>query len=145
MMGFNHALVGGLIGTVLPLPVAIPVALASHFILDSLPHYGIPNNFRDIPRFWKVLFTVDALATLALIWVPLSRQHYGVLACGFAAVVPDFVWVAQVVKTKSFTLSRHENWFTRWHAKIQHFERPWGVYIELPFAVVLFPLVLKLV
>lgn len=33
-----------------------PLALVSHFVLDALPHYGIPHNMRDTSRFWKVFF-----------------------------------------------------------------------------------------
>jgi len=56
MIGFNHGLVGGFIGAHMAWPLGVPLALASHFVLDALPHYGIPHNTRDTSRFWKVFF-----------------------------------------------------------------------------------------
>jgi len=47
MIGFNHAAVGGFIGKFLPLPIALPLALASHFVLYALPHYGVPHSRRN--------------------------------------------------------------------------------------------------
>ncbi|QQS18487.1 hypothetical protein IPL68_08015 [Candidatus Saccharibacteria bacterium] len=66
MIGFNHALVGGLIGKFVPWPIGVPLALASHFALDMLPHYGIDHAKRDSSRFWKIFFTIDFFATLGL-------------------------------------------------------------------------------
>lgn len=129
---------GGLIARYLPLPIALPVALASHFVLDMLPHYGLPNSKRDKSRFWKIFFIVDALATLALALYAIYDRHYAMFLGGLFAVIPDFIWVGRVIKTKSFDLSNNHNRFTRWHANIQKFERPWGIWIEIPIATTLF-------
>lgn len=138
MIGFNHGLVGGLIGKYVPWPVGIPLALASHFALDMLPHYGIDHNKRDGSRFWKVFFTVDFFATLGLAIWAITNHHYAVYACGQIAVLPDFVWVASVVKHRSFSLQKSNNRFERWHKKIQRYEFPGGLWIELPLALILF-------
>jgi hypothetical protein len=142
MIGFNHALTGGLIARFLPLPVALPLALASHFALDSLPHYGIPHNRRNKSAFWKVFFVCDALATFCLAVYAIADRHYAMFLGGLVATMPDFIWVGRVVKTRSFDLSDNTNWFTKWHAKIQLFERPWGVFIEIPLAITLFYVVM---
>lgn len=138
MTGFNHAASGGLIGALLPLPLAIPAALISHFVLDSLPHYGIPNHHRDHTTFWKVFTTLDVLAALGLGILALSWHRYAMFACGFIACSPDYIWLARIAKTRSFNLSNNQNWFTKWHVKIQRYERPWGIWIELPVSVILF-------
>ncbi len=137
MIGFNHALVGALIGKVLPLPLALPVAIASHFVLDALPHYGLPHKQRDRSKVWKIVFTIDFFATAALIIPAVATHHYAMLACGVAAVLPDFVWVGKFIKNKSFDMSNTGNWYTKWHAGIQHYERPWGVWVELSLVCVL--------
>lgn len=142
MIGFNHALTGGFIAKFLPLPIALPVALASHFILDSVPHYGIPNKMRDKSKFWRIFFTIDALATFGLAIYSISDRHYAMFAGGLFATMPDFIWVGRVIKTKSFNLSQNTNKFTKWHAKIQGYERPWGIWIELPLAAILFYVVM---
>ena len=138
MTGFNHAASGGLIGALLPLPLAIPIALASHFALDMLPHYGISHHHRDDSNFWRIFGTVDAIAALALGMLALSWHRYAMFACGFVACSPDYIWVARVIRTRSFNLSDNNNWFTRWHANIQRYERPWGVWVELLIEIVLF-------
>jgi hypothetical protein len=142
MIGFNHALTGALIAHFLPLPLALPAALASHFVLDAMPHYGLPHHHRDSSRFWKIFFTIDALATLSLAIFAIATHHYVILLGGFVAVVPDFIWVGRVLRTHSFDLSNNTNWFTRWHAGIQRLERPWGKWVEFPVAFALFYIVL---
>ncbi len=142
MIGFNHAATGGLLAKYLPLPIAIPVAFASHFILDALPHYGIPNHSRDKSWFWRAFYIVDFVAAWTLGFVSwLVWHHPEYFLVGFIACSPDFLWVARVITSHSFDLSKNQNKFTKWHARIQKLERPWGIYLEIPLAVVLFLLV----
>jgi hypothetical protein len=138
VIGFNHGLTGGLVAYYLPLPVALPIALASHFLLDMLPHYGIDNKKRDTSYFWKVFFTLDALATLGLAVYAIYTKHYAMFLGGLFATMPDYIWVGRVIKTRSFNLSNNTNRFTKWHASIQKFERPWGIWLEIPLALLLF-------
>jgi len=138
MIGFNHGLVGGLIGKFIPWPLGIPLALASHFALDTLPHYGIPPKKRDKSLFWKLFFTLDFFATLSLAVWAIAHHHYAMYVCGQIAVLPDFVWVAHVVRKHTFDFSGAKNRFERWHIKIQHHEFAGGIWIELPLAAVLF-------
>lgn len=137
MTGFNHAAVGGFIGKFLPLPIAIPVAIASHFVLDALPHYGIPHNRRN-GHFWRIFYIIDFVVAWVLLGgIPLYHRHYAIFLSALAAASPDFIWVARVFRTKSFDLSQHKSKFAKWHASIQRFERPWGIYLEVPLATVL--------
>jgi hypothetical protein len=142
MTGLNHALAGGLIGKFVPLPLVMPLALASHFILDMLPHYGIDQEQRDKSLFWRIFFSVDALATFCLAVYAIQSQHYAMFLGGLFATMPDYLWVGRIIKTRSFNLSSHSNSFTRWHANIQRFERPWGIWIELPLTLILFYVVM---
>lgn len=137
MTGFNHAAVGGFAGKLLPLPFAIPVAFASHFVLDMLPHYGISHDKRD-NHFWRIFTVLDFLLTTAyLVWVLFVQQHYAVFFCGIIAVCPDFIWVARIIRTRSFDLSEPKSRFAKWHARIQRYERPWGIYLEIPLGIIL--------
>jgi hypothetical protein len=142
MTGFNHGLVGGLLGSLLPLQFAIPASLASHFILDTLPHYGIDHAKRDHSKFWKIFFTIDAFATLGLAIYAIFQKHYAVFLGGFFATMPDYIWILIVIRTRSFNLSARSNWFTKWHAGIQKLERPWGLWIEIPLSIILFYVVM---
>jgi hypothetical protein len=139
MIGFNHAAVGGLIALALPLPLAVPLAFASHFVLDALPHYGIEHDWRDSSKLWKWFGIVDFLAGWIVIGgLSLLLRRYDVFLCGLVAASPDFVWVWRIMRHRSFNLSDNKSRFSRWHKNIQQFERPWGIYIEIPLAVVLF-------
>ena len=77
-----------------------------------------------------------------------NSEHYYLnsskarLLGGIIGVVPDFLWVARVIRNRSFNLKNNGNWFTRWHAGIQKLERPWGLWVELPLTAVLFYLVM---
>jgi hypothetical protein len=141
MTGFNHALVGGLIGRLLPWPVAVPVAIASHFILDMLPHYGIPAGRRDVSDFWKLFFIVDFFATLSLAFWAIANHHYAMYVCGQLAVLPDFVWVAHVLRTRSFNFSTVRTRYEKWHIAIQKYEFSKGLWVELPLSALLFYIV----
>ena len=138
MTGTNHALAGGLLAKYLPLPLALPLALASHFFLDALPHYGLPNRKRDKSTFWKALFIGDFLLAISFAVFQIHCHHYAIFLGGLVALSPDFVWVTRVAQSKSFDLSSNRHWFTKWHAHIQRYERPWGLWVEAPLAVVLF-------
>jgi hypothetical protein len=138
MTGMNHALTGGLLAKYLPAPIALPLALASHFILDSLPHYGIPHKQRDKSWFWRIFFTCDFIITLSFAILQIKWHHYIIFLGGFLGMAPDLIWVGQVTKDRSFKLRTNTNRYTRWHAKIQRYERPWGIWIEIPVALVLF-------
>lgn len=138
MIGFNHAAVGAIIGRFVPLPFAIPLAFASHFVMDSLPHYGIPQKKRDKSKAWKIIYAVDFVFAWSLAGLAISQQHYAMFACGLIACSPDFLWVFRVLKTGSYNLGNNHSKFTMWHVKIQRYERPWGIYLELPLAFVLF-------
>ena len=138
MTGFNHAVSGGLIGRFLPLPLAIPAALASHFVLDSLPHHGIPHHLRDESPGWRTFYVLDFVATLVLGILAISWHRYDMFVCGLVACSPDLLWVARIIRTRSFDLSDNKHWFTKWHVRIQRYERPWGLWVEMPLAGVLF-------
>ena len=137
MIGFNHALVGGLISKLLPLPLAIPAAFASHFVLDALPHYGIPAKKRNTSTFWKVFFAIDFMATFSLAVWTILNHHYAMFVCGLSAVLPDFVWVVHVARKRSFDFTGVKSRYEKWHIRIQHYEFPGGIWIELPLVALL--------
>lgn len=142
MIGFNHALAGALIGKILPWPIAIPAALASHFLLDMLPHYGIQPGDRNSSQFWKYFFTIDFFSALGLAFWAFKYHHYAMYASGQIAVIPDFVWVFHVLKHRSYDFTEVKSRYEKWHIRIQRFEFSKGLLIELPLAAVLFYIVI---
>jgi hypothetical protein len=58
----NHVVTGALIATAVAQPAAaIPLALASHFVLDALPHYGDVNKSSWLNRNFKYILGIDLL------------------------------------------------------------------------------------
>ncbi len=139
MLATNHALSGALIGSVLPLPLAIPAAFASHFFLDALPHYGIATKLRNRSRLYRLLVKCDIAVALigALGLVVLHKWHME--AGAWVAWSPDLLWVIYYF-THNNTLQMHpKNKFMKFHLAIQQYERPWGIVVEVIFFAVLFP------
>ena len=130
---------GAVIALVVKQPLlAVPLAFASHFVLDALPHYGVPQDRRHEYRSFKRILIVDALCTIVLgITMIVLTHSWLVLGCMVAALSPDTVWGFKLLldkqRGKKFTLPTDP--FSRFHKNIQWGERHWGWIIELIWAV----------
>lgn len=136
----NHMMTGALIAVAVHRPIlAIPLALLSHFVTDTLPHYGygdVPFKERDSQNHFLVKQTIDTYFALGLIWfVPyLLRGTVTPVVttwCMLAAFIPDIIWPYQYVMAHRKGKYPPLNWYTRFHKAIQWCERPWGAYVEL--------------
>lgn len=101
MLETPHVFIGAAIATAIPNPfIAVPLAFASHFVLEMVPHWNPHLNsetkkFGQPTRRSTFITTVDA--TLALVSgsiiayqaFPDMSQVVTILACCFAAVLPD--------------------------------------------------------
>lgn len=146
----NHVGVGAGIALLSGRPeVALPLALASHYVLDALPHYGISGDegFTALfkrGRTWPMV-VVDVIGTILLL-VLLIGQAWYVYAAAFLAVSPDFVWLQRYYGYERFGKKPPKAGpLTQFHQKIQWCERPWGIYIEIPLAILLIVLVARAV
>lgn len=134
MTGTNHILAGALIGTTLGQPVAIPVAFASHFVLDIMPHYG--ND--TVPRMRRVL-QYDAILSITLLitLVTLTPHHWLLmLTCALASILPDAIWIPYELANRRKKPREYKR-IAKFLHDIQWGERPWGLAIEIPVACVL--------
>jgi hypothetical protein len=140
MTATNHALTGAVIGLVTGQPlIALPAALASHFICDALPHFGSAsppqvklrtNNFRNylIVEFCLCVLLVAVLAIF-------HPEHWFLASvCAFLATSPDLLSINRYLKTR-----RGEHWKRSLYGKfacgIQWFERPIGAAVEAAWFV----------
>jgi hypothetical protein len=147
----NHAVTGALIATLIKQPLAaVPIAFASHFVLDALPHFGIHEE--DIFKrnhswqFKTILITDLVLASLVgitLLIVLASEVSFWVLtACMFAAVSPDLIWGVRFfreIKTKIYKPPK--DLFSRLHLGIQWSQTPSGVITEVLWFICIFSVV----
>ena len=129
MTGTNHFLTGAWIGTVISSPaIAIPIAFASHIILDVLPHFG-----RSSQRAAQAVLAVDAALVMIIVGAVWQSGNRLALACGVCALSFDFIWLPLVIaeaRGRAYVMST----IGRIHHGIQWGERPWGLAIEVPFA-----------
>lgn len=138
MTGVNHALTGALIGGVITQPlIALPAAFASHFVLDALPHFGQEVGKRN----WKFksVLAFDGVALSVGMVVALVTKNYFSALTALVAVSPDFVWIARYIfREKWGTVNPGpKNIFSRWHSRIQKYERDWGIFVEIPYFLLL--------
>lgn len=135
----NHFLTGSLIAVSVKEPALVaPLAFASHYALDALPHYGYYKGGYDVLLQHKATYVLEVLGVLGVIALLLTGE-YGwniVLLGGLMAVLPDVEWPYRYFRYEKPGKTPRDFWFTRFHYNIQWCERPWGVFIEVAFYVV---------
>ena len=124
MTATNHALTGTIIGLVVGEPlIALPAALASHFVCDAIPHFGsaLPPqvNLRR-KSFRNYLMVEFCLCVLLVVCLAIFRPEHWFLAsvCAFLATSPDLLSMNRYLKTR-----RGEHWkrsaYSAFASKIQ--------------------------
>jgi hypothetical protein len=127
----NHVLAGAIIGLVAPRrPARVAlVAVGSHFVLDSVPHWGIDDD----AKFRKVAIVdgLVGLATMRAVMVAVPRgTRVAVLAGMLGAAFPDSDKPAEMFFRRSpFPLT-----VDRFHQRIQR-ESAHGIRTEVRAAV----------
>jgi len=132
MTGFNHALTGAAIGLALQNPLlVVPVAFASHFILDSLPHFNHPLYTFGNKHAWK-LYALDAAIAITTVTIAITfapAMILPILLGAVFAVLPDATLLHYYAKGKP------KHWFHNFHIGIQWFERPVGILVESSYLI----------
>lgn len=122
MTATNHVVTGALIATYVHNPwLAIPVAFASHFVLDSIPHTRFPEIGGKNPMRFLIALATDAgvagsiLMTLILLQPP---NWLLLVGCGIAAASPDLMWLYYIIFKKSKDKAQWPA-LVKFHARIQ--------------------------
>jgi len=131
MQALNHVAFGTLIAITIKEPaLVVPLALASHFALDMLPHYGEDPRLPQGSPAYHYRILADALASLLFVAAVCSHipNLAGVIGVGaFFALLPDFFWPAALYAKQNNPIWK----FLRFHKRIQKFESPRGIYVEV--------------
>lgn len=102
MLETPHALLGAAIAVKLGNPaLSIPIAFASHFVLERVPHWN-PHLNNEIEKYGKltkkstIIVIIDASVALILgsaiaFSQPNTTLILGTLLSSFAAVLPDLI------------------------------------------------------
>lgn len=134
MTATNHIVTGALIASAIHNPaVALPAALLSHFVLDALPHFGQVVHMSK--EFLTILVTDMVIGGSILSYLVLRQPEHWILmvGCGVVAASPDLMWLPRFWKQLNHkkVSKRPVDPITRFHRRIQWFERPWGLGIEV--------------
>jgi hypothetical protein len=135
MTATNHALTGAIIGLTVGNPwLAIPLAFASHFVLDALPHYGPAKSNIGSKRFRNYLTMDAALCILLVLLLGLSRSEGWIVAalCAFVATSPDVMWLPDFLRARQGKSERtiaNRNAIVRFHSLVQWYQKPPGAII----------------
>lgn len=159
MLLTNHTLTGVALGLLTGHPaVALPVGVLSHLFQDMLPHYGpdrrsdadknrraphqLDHNYSYRDKYFLIVGSIDfclslSIAVTAAYHWPAAAWSIGAGVLG--ATLPDLTYIPVVV----FSRPRIERWFP-WYrqmllflGRIQRWERPWGITVELAWAAAL--------
>jgi hypothetical protein len=120
MLETPHVFVGAAIAVAVPNPlIAIPLAFASHFVLEMVPHWN-PHLNTETKKFGgptrRSTFITAVDSTIGLVsgsfiaYQALPNVYHAItiLACCFAAVLPD------VLEAPYFFLHMKTAWIKKW-------------------------------
>jgi len=129
MLETPHVAVAAAIASKIPNPlISIPLAFASHFILDMTPHWN-PHINREIKKLGHPtkqsvnIIRADSVIALvlgtaiALHSLPNTTQFLNIMICSFIGVIPDVVEAPYYFLHKKTTII--ENWIG-WQKSIQN-------------------------
>jgi hypothetical protein len=142
MTATNHYLVGVASAVLLKNPlVVLPVAFASHFVLDLLPHFGLGFD-KERGKILIITAGIDIVFLILAISMTVNKYPTWYICSGIVAYMPDLAWIYRFIFPEKFgSLSPGpENKFNAWHSRLQKYERWWGAFIEIGVAGLLFTL-----
>src|SRR5689334_16761736 len=132
MTGLNHALTGAAIGLAIHQPLlVVPLAIASHFVLDAIPHFD-HEIYRHGSKYFMHIMALDGVLSIGsiialMIFFPAFAWLIAIGA--LCATLPDFLWPIY------YANGRKKHWYFTFHTLIQWFERPPGLLVEICYLV----------
>ncbi len=144
MLLTNHALTGSLIGLATGSPVAAaPLGVGSHFLMDSLPHFGLPGmSLKKMPGvlIGAVDFTLALCVTSGLA-LAFPERAPAQLAGAIGAMLPDLFYIPDILFGVRFDPAP----VRAFHHNIQQGkEFPLGILIDIAWASAVIMLLVKL-
>ena len=107
--------------------------MLSHFAMDAIPHHDFAIH-DHASRAYLRLLVLDAVACFILVALLVYGQpRHWLLAvlCAFLAAAPDFMWVKQFWRARKGVEQPVMRRLLSFHKRIQWFERPSGVIVEV--------------
>jgi hypothetical protein len=132
----GHAIVGALIAITVKQPaLVLPLALLSHYVLDTLPHFGYAGKGYAEALKHPITYVEQAASWAMFVVLALSLRHQSWLVYSAAtlAVVPDLMWPYRYFFFERVGKVPPGGALTNFHRHIQWCEREWGVWVEIGF------------
>lgn len=135
MTGLNHAVTGALVAAVIKEPLlALPAALASHFVIDGLPHWDYKIN--GAIRKKQVIMLADLIFSILLLLLVaflLTEQIWVVFLGGLLAIAPDAMWLPYILTGRPLKTNGQSflSKIRKFHSLIQWSETKNGLYFEI--------------
>lgn len=147
MTGTNHGMTGAVIALLVKQPqLAVPLSFMSHFVCDSLPHYGPPRSEKLFTsKFNKVLSAdfIFAVCVMIILGILFPAQRWVIWGCMIAAASPDLMWAYYYLyKIKLQNKMPKFDPLARFHTWIQWSQTPPGIIIEAMWFVAMWTIVL---
>jgi len=118
MLLLTHTITGAVIGEKISNPIIISlIALASHFILDSLPHSDlkVPTKF-DTWKFLRILPDIIPAILIYITFIFTYPDQWLTIHLGITcAILPDFLSLSKYMPKFQKIMAPLNNW----HKKIQ--------------------------
>ena len=130
MLALNHTLFGVFIAVTVKKPeLVIPLAAASHFVLDVVPHFGDAESFGTLSKSFYPVLWVDGIAATAagLVAIAVWPALFLVITLGiWSSIGPDLFWpFAKRAKPGSWACK-----YFHFHKRIQLSETKAGIISE---------------
>lgn len=132
MTATAHAVVGGAIAAGTPLPISLPLALTSHFLMDLVPHWDFGTHFKNRPRYIStILAALDVLFGFALVYFVFGSyvSPVNLWLTVLVSQLPD--WIGAPNLFFNLKLKPAEavlNFQRRFHGRL---DLPWGIVTQL--------------
>jgi hypothetical protein len=112
---------------------ALPLAFASHFVCDALPHFGSTKPHAIRTEGFRTYLIIEAsLCFLIVLTLAVLQPTHWLLAavCAFLAASPDLFWINRYWRARHGRKWR-PSLFARFARGIQWFQRPIGAVVEV--------------
>lgn len=130
MTGLNHATTGALIAAAIVNPIlAIPLAFASHFVLDATPHFGWDfdqdvferNRSKElrIAVAFEFPLSIAAIIILPILIRPITSWWVTLLSI-LAAMAMDLIWVYRGIREELTKKVKPRNKIMDFHLKLSY-------------------------
>ncbi|OGH09010.1 MAG: hypothetical protein A2152_01960 [Candidatus Levybacteria bacterium RBG_16_35_6] len=140
MTATSHAIVGSVIAAKVGNPaLAVPIALVSHVVLDSIPHWDTATNGhgrRNLKTFIKTMFdfVISLIVSFLLITLlfPTTNLSYAFFII-ITAQLFDWLTVPYLFFGISFFSSSVYKFQKLFDRKL---DKPWGIITQVVFALI---------